>query len=90
MKNNIAVIGCGYWGKNLVRNFHELGALHTVCDASRQTLDNIASQYSGVAAVQDYNNVLADASVQGVAIASPSALHHELAKKALLVGQLSL
>ena len=32
MKKNIAVIGCGHWGKNLIRNFYELGALHSICD----------------------------------------------------------
>ncbi len=36
---NIAVIGCGYWGQNLVRNFAELGALHTICDSNPQTLN---------------------------------------------------
>ncbi len=37
-KKNIAVVGTGYWGKNLVRNFFNLGALHTVCDVNPDTL----------------------------------------------------
>ncbi len=38
MDKNIAVVGCGYWGKNLVRNFAELGALRTICDSSTEVL----------------------------------------------------
>ena len=36
MKKDIAVIGCGYWGKNLVRNFYELGVLHSMCDVDEE------------------------------------------------------
>ena len=45
MKKNIAVVGCGYWGKNLVRNFSELGALYSVSDANIETAKNYANQY---------------------------------------------
>ena len=45
MKKNIAVVGCGYWGKNLVRNFSELGALYSVSDANSETAKNYAYQY---------------------------------------------
>ena len=45
MKKNIAVIGCGYWGKNLVRNFHEIGALAAVCDFDYATAEKFAEQY---------------------------------------------
>ncbi len=38
MVSNIAVVGCGYWGKNLVRNFHDLGALRWICDVREQTV----------------------------------------------------
>jgi UDP-2-acetamido-3-amino-2,3-dideoxy-glucuronate N-acetyltransferase len=41
----IAVIGSGYWGKNLVRNFHELGVLDCVCDINEATLQEIVSKY---------------------------------------------
>ena len=46
MKKNIAVIGCGHWGKNLVRNFAELGALAAVCDPNDQLAQSYAEQYS--------------------------------------------
>jgi UDP-2-acetamido-3-amino-2,3-dideoxy-glucuronate N-acetyltransferase len=45
MKKNIAVVGCGYWGKNLVRNFSELGALYSVSDVNIETANNYANQY---------------------------------------------
>ena len=48
MERNIAVIGCGYWGRNLVRNFSGLGALHTICDADSEVLAQMVSQYPEV------------------------------------------
>ena len=45
MTPTIAVIGTGYWGKNLVRNFDELGALHTICDTDFATLRSFQQQY---------------------------------------------
>ncbi|MFC1912767.1 NAD(P)-binding domain-containing protein [Chloroflexota bacterium] len=52
--SNIAVIGCGYWGKNLARNFAELGALHTICDTDPKVLEQLASQYPEVNTETDY------------------------------------
>ena len=46
MKKNIAVVGCGHWGKNLVRNFSELGALFSICDPNSEIADLYASQYN--------------------------------------------
>ncbi|MBU6450422.1 MAG: Gfo/Idh/MocA family oxidoreductase [Cyanobacteria bacterium REEB67] len=83
----VAVIGCGNWGKNLVRNFHHLGALSTVCDADLQRLEYIAKEYRGVATTIDYDSVLADASISAIVIATPSDTHFPLARKALLAGK---
>ncbi len=58
MTRNIAVIGCGYWGKNLVRNFAQLGALHTICDADTNRLDELKSLYPGVNTQSDYQQLL--------------------------------
>lgn len=41
----VAVVGVGFWGKNLARNFHELGALHTICDANNSLEDNFRLKY---------------------------------------------
>ena len=48
MNKHIAVIGMGYWGKNLARNFHELGALHTICDTSPAVEKEWKAKYPGV------------------------------------------
>ena len=87
MNRAIAVVGCGYWGKNLVRNIHELGSLRTICDANAEKLAAIAAQYSGVGTTQNFDDVLADRDIAAVAIAVPAAMHYELAKKALLSGK---
>lgn len=82
----VAVVGCGYWGKNLVRNFHTLGALQIVCDATdagRQTALSIAPTAQIVA---DPGDVLAS-DVSGVVIATPAETHYPLVKAALLAGK---
>ncbi len=57
---NIAVVGCGYWGKNLVRNFSELGALHTICDIDSARLASLQSLYPEVKTETDFSRLLKD------------------------------
>lgn len=83
---NIAVIGCGYWGKNVVRTFHSLGALRSVCDVRSQVLEDVRTKY-GVQTNSSMGEVLADREVEGVAIAAPAAQHYELVKRALESGK---
>ena len=78
----ISVIGCGYWGKNLVRVFSELGVLESVCDMDVSRRDFIKKEYPNVKTTSDYEAVLHSASIGGVAIATPASTHYELAKKA--------
>ena len=87
MSRNIAVVGCGYWGKNLVRNFAKLGVLHTICDAEPQKLENFKSLYPGVNIELDYMQVLQNKEIEGVVIATPAVLHYSMAKEALLAGK---
>lgn len=82
----IGVIGCGYWGRNLVRNFHELGALSAVCDLLSENLNEMRRLY-GVPAMQGVDALLASPEVQAVVIAAPAAKHYEIAKKALICGK---
>jgi predicted dehydrogenase len=84
MDRNIAVIGCGYWGKNLVRNFAELGALHTICDSSPEVLSKIGSLYPNANRENSVETVLANKDIQGVVISSPAVFHFSMAKQALL------
>ncbi|HWW00449.1 MAG TPA: Gfo/Idh/MocA family oxidoreductase [Candidatus Acidoferrum sp.] len=87
MDPRIAVLGCGYWGKNLVRNFHDLGALEMVCDpaeAGRITASRIAP---GVTVAGTFETALESPAVSAIAISAPAALHYPLAKAALEAGK---
>jgi UDP-2-acetamido-3-amino-2,3-dideoxy-glucuronate N-acetyltransferase len=85
--SNVALIGGGYWGKNLARNFLRLGALHTICDANQQTLDSYDAAYADVSKVISYDAVLQDSSIDKVVIATPAATHYPLAKRAIEAGK---
>ena len=84
---SLSLIGAGYWGKNLARNFHALGALRILCDENQATLDSYGAEYAGVQKFTDFGKVLGDQAIQRVAIAAPAAMHYELAKAALLAGK---
>ena len=83
----VAVVGVGYWGKNLVRNFQELGVLEALCDADPSAEATCKSRYPGVRFVPDYAKLLADPSVDAVALATPAVTHYEMAKAALEAGK---
>ena len=80
----VAVIGAGYWGKNLVRNFYQLGVLKTICDGAQSICGEMIKTYPDVAVTDDINSVLNDADIEAVVIATPAVLHSEIAEKALL------
>ncbi len=87
MERNIAVVGCGYWGKNLVRNFAQLGALHTICDANPETLSQFKTLPTSINREKNLESVLADKAIRGVVISTPAALHYSMAKQALAAGK---
>jgi len=82
----VAVVGCGYWGKNLVRNFRELGALRMVCDAAEAGRKLAVEMAPHAKVVADVDEVLS-APVKGVVIATPAETHYKLARQALLAGK---
>jgi len=85
MKKNIAVVGCGIWGKNLVRNFSELGALFSICDSNSEIANQIASKYN----VKKYSfkKILNDPNIKGVVLAVPVKNHAAMAIDALKKGK---
>ncbi len=85
-RKKIAVIGCGYWGKNLIRNFHELGCLEVVCDDHPERQQLARELAPGVRVVKSFSKVLAT-DVDGVVIATPAPTHHPLALKSLEAGK---
>lgn len=91
MKNGdalkVAVVGTGYWGRNLVRNHAELGSLAAVCDSSAETLEVFRARYEGVTCTTDYREILDDGKIDGVVVATPAATHFSLAREALLSGK---
>src|SRR5437867_12597269 len=86
-KSNVAVVGIGYWGKNLVRNFHELGALALLCDTERSVEEGCRHEYEGVRFCREFSAVLSDPSIAAVALATPAVTHYEMAKAALGAGK---
>jgi UDP-2-acetamido-3-amino-2,3-dideoxy-glucuronate N-acetyltransferase len=85
----IAVVGSGYWGKNLVRNFHLLGSLGAICDKDPQVLSKFQEKYQEIPGVCDFDDLLDDStpSVDALVIASPAETHYALAKKGLMAGK---
>lgn len=84
---NIAVIGSGYWGKNLVRNYHDLGALRIVCDKNETVLERFKEQYPDIETCLAVNEVLSREDIDGVVIATPAETHFMLAQEAILAGK---
>ena len=84
---DLAVVGAGYWGKNLARNFNALGSLHTICDSSEDTLGEYGADYSNVAKDTDFERVLKNPEVRRVAIATPAVTHYQVAKACFEAGK---
>ncbi len=84
---NIAVIGCGVWGKNIVRNFYNLGALHTVCDIDLENLKKIQEQYPNTEITTNFNDLLINPEIKGICVVTPSHTHFGLVVKALEAGK---
>jgi UDP-2-acetamido-3-amino-2,3-dideoxy-glucuronate N-acetyltransferase len=82
----VGLVGCGYWGRNLARNFFELGALAIVCDVEKSRVEEMRQCYS-IGGTHRFQELLVTPEIEGVVIASPAAQHFELAKKALLAGK---
>jgi predicted dehydrogenase len=85
----VAVVGCGYWGPNLIRNFFETThcRVQAICDSSTAQLKKMSLRYPSVALTPDYDDLLADPAVEAVAIATPVETHFDLARRALLAGK---
>jgi predicted dehydrogenase len=86
---NVAVIGLGYWGPNLVRNLQELplvGAV-TACDLRPEPLEAITRRFPAVVATTSFEDTIADPAVDAVLIATPVSTHHVLADAALRAGK---
>ena len=84
---SVAVIGSGFWGKNLVRNFYQLGALKLICDKNETLLAQFKSQYPNVETCMALGDILRRKDIHAVVIATPAETHFELTREALLAGK---
>jgi UDP-2-acetamido-3-amino-2,3-dideoxy-glucuronate N-acetyltransferase len=83
----VAQIGLGYWGKNILRNFYELGVLSIACDTSPEIISQRQSSFPNIHYSSSPEEVFAGDNIKAVAIASPAVTHYELVKKSLLSGK---
>ena len=83
----IALVGCGHWGKNLCRNFQALGVLASVVDATESGQATALSIAPNVNVTNNFNDILLDNQIQGVALATPAETHAELAIQSMLAGK---
>ena len=85
----VGVVGCGYWGPNLVRNFRKISncTVKAICDVNVERLVHLQSLYPEVETVTDFERFLAESALDAVAIATPVKHHYSLAKASLLAGK---
>lgn len=83
LSRNIAVVGAGHWGKNLIRNFEALDCLAAVCDTDPKALESLRRTHPKLALYEDIDTMLQNPEVSALAISTPPASHYALAKKAL-------
>jgi UDP-2-acetamido-3-amino-2,3-dideoxy-glucuronate N-acetyltransferase len=84
---SVAVIGTGYWGKNLVRNFYELGALKLICDKKKTLLVSFRGQYADVETCHEVKDVYDRKDIKAVVIATPAEDHYRVVHEALSAGK---
>ena len=84
---SVAVVGSGYWGKNLVRNFQQLGALQLICDKNETLVSQFKKQHPEVDVCLAFTDILNRKEIDGVVIATPAETHFTLAREALLAGK---
>ncbi len=83
----IAIVGSGYWGKNLVRNYYDIGALKLICDKNEDVLSSFKQQYPDIDTCYALNDILSRDDIDGIVIATPAETHYTLAREALLSGK---
>ena len=78
--SKLGLIGGGYWGKNLIREFNNTGVLNTICDINDELLKKYNDQYPKVKTTTDWNTVLNNEEIDCVCIAIPAEIHFSLQK----------
>ena len=86
---NLAVVGCGYWGPNLIRNFRSLPGCRVklACDKDPKRLSYIEQLYPEIKTTTDFEVLISDAEIDAICVATPVWMHFEFAKKSLEAGK---
>jgi predicted dehydrogenase len=86
---NVAVVGCGYWGPNLIRNFSSLSEckVRLVCDVDKDRLAHMRTLYPEVETTSQFDHIVNNAEIDAVAIATPVCFHFEMARRSLQAGK---
>lgn len=87
VSRHIGLIGFGYWGKNILRNLHELGVLHTACDSNPETISQWAEKLKDVSFTTSFEEIVENPKIKAIAIATPAATHYQFVKQSLLAGK---
>jgi predicted dehydrogenase len=86
---NVAIVGCGYWGPNLLRNFNILPhcQVKVACDTRKDRLAHMKTLYSDIETTTDFDQVVNDDEIDAVVIATPVRFHYEMARQCLEAGK---
>jgi len=87
MKRNVTVVGAGYWGANLIRTFHDLGFLHSVCDTRDSARSALREKFPELQCYADYSQVLSNPEIDAVVLSTPAVTHFRMACRALEAGK---
>lgn len=87
MNPKVAVVGAGYWGKNLIRNFYDIGVLASICDSNTQLLQEWKSKYPNCHTTNNFEELLGKKELEAVAIATPAETHASFVRQALHAGK---
>ena len=83
----IGLVGLGYWGKNILRNLYEMGAIAVAFDTDAECISQRRQQFPDIEYTTLIDDILSDKRIRAVAIASPAVTHYEIAKKSLQAGK---
>lgn len=86
-EQKVAVLGCGLWGRNIVRNFYNLNALGMVCDLDDDNLAKVKEQYPDVVTTKDFNDIINSKDITAVCVVTPSHTHFKFVKAMLEAGK---
>lgn len=86
-QRGVGVIGAGYWGKNIIRVLHELGALQIICDTDSSLLEKYKTTYPFIQTTTDVRKIFNNRALTSIVIATPATTHYQLTKNALISGK---